>query len=245
MRGSIIFLFLVHLTLALYSQGERKLIRKGNEFFYKNDNKKAEEHYRQALEKNNKSFEAAFNLGDALYKQENYDEAIKQFESITNKSTDKTDIAKVYHNLGNSFLKKKEFEKSIEAYKNSLKNNPADEDTRYNLAYAQKMLQQQQKQNEQNKDDKKKDDKNKDQENKDKQDQKDKNDKKDKKDQQQKDQQDEKRDQQQKQSQPQDKMSKEEAKRLLDALNQQEKNIQDKIKKQKRKAVQVEVEKDW
>lgn len=248
MKKGLFFLF-IHLHVLVLAQGERKLIREGNDLFYKNENAKAEEKYKEAIEKSESSFEAKFNLGDALYKQGKYEESQKIFESLTNSTNKKEDLSKVYHNLGNSHLKKKEYEKSVNAYKNALRNNPTDDDTRYNLAYAQKMIQQQQ--NQQNKD--KKDQEKKDQKDKDdkkdqeKQDQKKDDQKQDKNDQ---DKQDQKQDQQkhdkQEQGKPEEsKMSKEEAKRLLDAINNQEKDVQDKLKKQKGKVVRVQVEKDW
>ena len=106
--------------------------------------------------------EASFNLGDALYKQNKYDQAIKQFEISANLSNDNLFKSKSYHNLGNSYLKgfetddnpetkMQKLDLSIEAYKNALKNNPKDYDSKYNLSYALRLRNQQQNSN-QNKD---------------------------------------------------------------------------------------------
>lgn len=234
---------LMLLALHGFAQKEKQFIKNGNQHYTDKKFAEAEKNYKQGLSKNKDSYKAAFNLGDAYYKQGKYEEAAEQFQQLTHRPVSKDTLSKAYHNLGNSLLQSKKYEESVNAYKNALKNNPDDEDTRYNLAYAQKMLQQQQQQ--QNKDNKNKDDKDKkdDKENKD-QDKKD----KDKKEQDQRN--DEKEDKgeknkdQQKQKQ-QGQISKEDAQRLLDALQNDEKNLQDKMKKEKAKGVKVEIEKDW
>ena len=214
-----------------FAQKEKKYIYEGNKQY---DNKKyneAEKNYNQALNKNKDSYKSIFNLGDAYYKQNKFEEAAEQFQALTHKATSKDTLSKAYHNLGNSLLKSKKYKESVDAYKNALKNNPNDEDTRYNLSYAQQMLkQQQQQQNKDKKDDKK---------DKDKKDQK----KEDKKDQEKKEKQDKK--DQEKQEQPEKQISKEDAKRLLDALQNDEKDLHDKMKKQPVKGVKGQIEKDW
>jgi len=235
-------------SLTGFSQQEKKFIHEGNQQY---DNKKyseAEKDYSRGLIKNKDSYKSAFNLGDAYYKQGKFKEAAEQFQSLTHRATSKDTLSKTYHNLGNSLLKTKKYQEGVDAYKNALKNNPKDDDTRYNLAYAQEMLRQQQQQQKQDKDKKdKKDNKdNKDNKNKDKND-KDKKDK-DKKDQDKKDQ--DKKDNKDKQNKPEEKpqqnqISKEDAKRLLDALQNDEKNLQDKMKKENAKGMKVKIEKDW
>lgn len=233
--------YLILLFFAAFGQKENPLIRKGNESFKKGDHINAEKLYKEALTKNKSSEPAAFNLGDALYKQEKYEEAQKQFQSVVMSKSDEVARSKVYHNIGNSLLQQKKYEESIKAYKQALKLDPRDEDTRYNLAYAQAKLQQQQNKNQQNKDNK---------------DQKDKQDKKDeKKDEQKKNdeqKQDDKKDQndqqkkEEKNGQPEKpQMSEQDAKRMLEAINQEDKKIQDKLKKEKAKGREVRIEKDW
>ncbi len=223
-------------SASVFSQKEKKFILEGNKQFVDKKYAEAEKNYKQGLNKNKDSYKAGFNLGDAYYKQGKYEEAAEQFQALTHRATSKDTLSKAYHNLGNSLLQSKKFEESISAYKNALKNNPDDEDTRYNLAYAQKMLQQQQQQ--QNKDDKdKKDNKdNKDKKDKDKKDEEKKDEKKDDKG-------DKDRDKEKQQQQGQ--ISKEDAQRLLDALQNDEKNLQDKMKKEKTKGIKVQIEKDW
>ncbi len=230
-------------ALSMNAQKERKFIRQGNRMYNDSSYLNAEIDYRKALEKDKNSFDAQYNLGDALYKQQKYDKAAEQFEILAGTSKDKKnpELAKVYHNLGNSYFALKQYEKSIEAYKKSLKINPDDNDTRYNLIAAMKMLQQQKNKNK-NKDKDKNKDKNKDQKkNKDKQDQQknkqDQNKNKQKQDQQQQQQQQQDKQQQnknrQQQQQQEQKMSQQDAQRLLNAIQQDENELQKKLRKAK------------
>lgn len=228
------------------AQHENKSIRKGNQFYQDKKFSEAEKKYKEALSKNKESNEAQFNLGDALYEQKKYDQALEQFNVTAKNSNDKKLQAQAYHNLGNSYLQNKKYEESINAYKNALKMNPDDDDTRYNLAYAKsKLMQQQQQQQQKDNKDKKDNKDNKDQENKDKNNQKDQ-DKKDNKEQDNKDNEQKKqKEDEQKQAQQNPKMSKEDAERLLNALNNKEKDLHDKLKKKATQGVRVQIEKDW
>jgi len=229
--------------LRLFAQQEKSYVKKGNELYQQKKYKEAEADYRQALAKKNQNIEGNFNLGDALYKQKQFDKAGEQFNKL-GESNNKPVAAKAFHNLGNTLFESKKLEESIEAYKKSLLNNPKDDETRYNLAYAQEKLKQQQQKDKNNKN--KKDNKqNKDQQKKDQD--------KNKKDQDKKNQDKQKQDQdkqnQQKQDQKQqpqpNKLSKDDAQRMLDALNNNEKQTQDKLKNKKLKGAKVQVSKDW
>lgn len=250
-------------VLPSMAQQERKFIREGNDLFEKQDFEKAEVEYRKAADKKNESFEAAFNMADALYKQKKYDEALQQFSALAKQETDKQRLGEIYHNIGNTLLALQKNEESIEAYKESLRNRPDSEATKYNLEFARHKQQQEQQDKDQNKDNKDQDKKDQDQkdQNKDNKDQKDQDkkdqdkkdqdqkeqnkDNKDNKDQnkdqdqkdQNKDQQDQNKDQnnkdQQGQQQQQGKISKEDAERLLEALQNDEKQVQEKVQKQK------------
>lgn len=231
MKAYLNIVFFILLIGGLNAQTERKYIRRGNMQYDKQKFDESEIAYRKAVEKfsdSTESYKASFNLGDALYKQEKYPEAINQFKSIAGQNENKEDRAKAYHNLGNSYLLSGDLEKSIDSYKNALRNNPADMETKYNLAYAQRMMQQ--KQNQQN------------------QDQQQQNEKKENQQQQQQEQkQDEnKENKDQQQPKPQEnQMSKEDVDRMLKALENDEKDIQEKVKKAQMQAVPKKIEKDW
>jgi len=243
MKQLTIFLLFLLPGLQLFAQQEKSYVKQGNELYQQKKYKDAEADYRKAVTMKQNA-EGNFNLGDALFKQKQFDKAQEQFTKL-GESKNKTIAAGAYHNLGNTFMENKKLEESIDAYKKSLINNPKDEETRYNLAYAQDKLKKQQQQDKNNKNNKNNKDKNKDKKDQDKKDQ-DKKDK-DKKDQDKKDQDKQNQDQQKKdQQKPQPiKISKEDAQRMLDALNQNEKETQDKLKNQKLKGVKGRVTKDW
>lgn len=240
-----LMLFLMVAGIAsVNAQQPNDLITKGNGLYKDGKFGEAEVSYREGQAAGADAFISGFNLGDALFKQERYEEAAAAFQSLPNLTDDNEKKASAYHNLGNSFLKAQKYQESVDAFKQSLRNNPSDLDTKYNLAYAKRMLQkQQEQQQDQNKDDKKdeqkKDDQQKQDQNK-KDDQKD--DKQDKGDQPKDD-----KGEQQEQQQPKDgEISKEDAERMLDALNQDEKKIRDRLEAQKVKTgSKVKVEKDW
>ena len=138
-------------SLILHGQPERKYIRQGNGDYRNNKFIDAELNYRKALDKNRISHDAGFNLGDALYRQEKMDDAGKLFSETAANSPDEAKKADAFYNYGNTLLKSEKFQEAIGAYKNSLKLNPANMEAKYNLAYAQDQLRQQ---NENKKDDK-------------------------------------------------------------------------------------------
>ena len=206
---------------------DRDYLRSGNKLYNDSLFIKAEVDYRKALEINPKSTDAMFNLANALLMQQKAQEAMEQYESVSKIEKDKEKLAQIYHNMGVILQSSKQLPQCIEAYKESLRNNPKDDETRYNLALAQKQLKDQQ-QDQQNQD----------------QQQQQQEQKEDKQDQN-KDQQEQNQDQQQpQQQQNKNEMSKENAQQLLNAVMQDEKNLQDKVKKQ----IQIQgkkLDKDW
>ena len=238
----ILLNLLLILSATLNAQTDKKFIRKGNREYEKNKFSDSEISYRKAIDKNKLSPDAVFNVGDALYKQNKYEEAGKQFIENANQSDNKMKKSSGLFNLGNSMLKANKLEESIDAYKNSLKLNPANNEAKYNLSYAQDLLRQQQQQQKQQQDKDKQDqnkDKNKKDQKKDQKDQKDKNN--DKQNDQKKDQ-----DQKQQQQQPQKgEISKEDAQRLLNSLSNDEKNVQEKVKLAKANKAKVRTVKNW
>lgn len=220
-----------------YSQSEKKHIREGNKHFEKSEFDNSEISYRKALDEESSSFKALFNLGDALYKQEKFEDAAGEFNTTSQTGNDRIGRASSFHNLGNSYLKANKLEESIQAYKNALRNNPDDLETKYNLAYAQDLLKQQQQQEEDKGEDNSEENEQEQQENKDQeQNQED----------QQKDQQNTDQEQEEQQQQPQQQqMSKEDAERLLEALAVDEKELQEKLKKAEARKKKVVVKKNW
>lgn len=231
-------------------QSENRLIQKGNDQYNNKKFTEAEMDYRKSIEKKPESFTGNYNLGNALYKQKKYDEASKQYMQAAGVDSSFGNQSKSYFNLGNSLVKSEKYKEGAEAYKMALRENPTDENARYNLSYALSKMRQQEQKDKDNKDDKnkdKKDDKNKDQkENKDQQ----KKDDQKKQDQQKQDQQ--KQDQQKQDQQKQEankkpskpKISKEDAERILEALKNDEKNLQKK-KAKKYETTSGSPEKDW
>jgi Ca-activated chloride channel family protein len=249
----IISLFVLQGPLLFAQQGKR-YVKKGNDLYKQQNYVEAEANYRKSVLQKSQStqkgqnIEGNFNLGDALYKQKKFADAREQFSRIAEDASHSTGVkAQAYHNLGNSFVNEKKLEEGIAAYKKALLNNPKDEETRYNLAYAQEMLKKQQQQKKDNKDKNKDNKDNKDKKEQDKKDQekkvqdkKDQN--KDNKDQQNKD--PNKKDQNQEPKPQPGTLSKEDAQRMLDAMNNNEKQTQDKLKN-KFKGQKVRVAKDW
>ncbi|BAX78678.1 tetratricopeptide repeat protein [Labilibaculum antarcticum] len=241
------------LSFDALAQKERKFIRKGNGLFEGNEYENSEVEYRKALNKKINSYEAGFNLGDALYKQKKYDEALKQYQALTVTEQDPKKLGEIYHNIGNTLLMNRKIDESIEAYKESLRHSPNSKETKYNLEYAKRMKQKEEeekKKQDQNKDkNKDQDKKDQDKKDQDKKDQKDQNKDQDKKDQE--DQKNKPEDQDKKKGDPeeqQNKISKQDANRLLEALENDEKKVQEKVQKAKaaaQKTKRTKIKKDW
>ena len=240
--------------------------------FEANKNKKtieSEMDYRKAISKNKNNTIAQYNMGDLLFNQKAYKEASGFYqEASISKGATKEEKHKAYHNLGNIAMQEKEYDKAVLAYKEALRNNPDDDETRYNLAVAKEMLKKNPPQNQDNQNK----DKNKDKKDQNNQDNKDKNqdnnqnkDQKDNKSDENKENQDKKDQnnqgnnqnndnkegdkQENKPQQPgessQNKLSPEQAKRILEAMSNEEKKTQEKINAQRVKGRPIRSEKDW
>ena len=226
-KKKVATLFLLFITMTAVAQTDRQYIREGNKQFHRGDYPGAEVSYRKAIEKNPRNPQAAFNLGNALMAQKKDSAAVQQFESAARLETNPLRKAQSYHNMGVICQSHKMYGEAIEAYKNALRLNPDDDETRYNLVLCkhqkQKQDQNRQNQNQQNNDDKKKDDK---------------------KDQQKPEEKQDKQDQKQ-QEQPKPQMSKENAEQLLNAAIQNEKQTQDKLKKAQQQPQRRIIDKNW
>jgi tetratricopeptide (TPR) repeat protein len=234
LRSACLLAFLSLASGAFAQKNERDYLRSGNRLYRDSLFVKAEVDYRKALDLNPKSSVAMYNLGNALLMQQKGDEAMKQYEAAASVETDKQRLAQIYHNEGVLLQAAKQYPACIEAYKKSLRNNPADDETRYNLALAQKLLKDQQNQQNQNQD----------QQDQQKQDQQDQKDQDKQKEQQNQDKKDQNQNQNQQPQQQKDELSKENANQMLRAAMRDEKEVQDKVKKQ----LQVsgkKLDKDW
>jgi tetratricopeptide (TPR) repeat protein len=236
MKKLLILLVFLSLTVLADAQNERRFVRQGNRYYLEaiRDTTqldtvrfgKAEAEYRKALEKRPHDPFWNFNLNSARYKQMQFEESAAAFQQLADQAEMPVEKARALHNLGNSLLFQQKIDESIDAYKEALRNNPTDLDTKYNLAYAQMLRNQQQNQDQQ-------------QQNQDQQQQN--------QDQQQQQQNQDQQDQnQQQQQQPPPKISQQNAEQLLQALQNAERDIQEKVKKQQaREAKPARVEKDW
>jgi tetratricopeptide (TPR) repeat protein len=246
-------------SLAITAQEKDALLPKANEDFAAKKYADAEANYRISHSKFPRRTVASYNLGNAIYRQNQFSESKIAFANALKNIKTRPQKHKAFHNLGNVFMKEKNYSQAVEAYKNALRNSPEDEETRYNYALAKKML----------KDNPPKDDKNKDK-NKDKDKDKNKDKKDDKKDgenkdknkdkgDQNKDKKDDKGDKDKNKSDKKDDPSKNQGQpkpnpggilqqrvqNLLDAVNNEEKKVQNKVNAQKVKGKPVQTEKDW
>lgn len=249
-----------------------ELTWEGNKDLDSNDFVNAEANYRKAISENAENSIAPYNLGNAYYENETYSEAFGRFKQAAEKATEKADKHKAYHNMGNVFMKNKEYDKAVEAYKEALRNDPTDEETRYNLALAKEMLEKQKEEEKNNpdQDDQNKDDKKEDQDQDQNQDQKDGDQNEDNKGDQKEDQGDqgdekkaddqegqgdekEENEKQPKEENPSagqqppnpNQLSPQQVKNLLEAMQNEEKKVQEKIDAQNVRGVKVKNEKDW
>lgn len=218
--------------LMSFAQNPAKYVREGNKLYNREQYQDAEIHYRRAMQTENKWYnQALFNTGNALYKQQKYDEAIQFYNQLlARQQLTERQKAEIYHNIGNIGVMQQKYREAAEAYKNALRLNPDDEDTRYNLAWVlQKLQQHEQQHNQQNQQNQSNQQNQNQQEN---------------QNEQQQDNKQQKQDNQQQQQQQQ-KMSREEKERILRALAQQDRNIQQQLKEKERTVAPYKPEKDW
>jgi tetratricopeptide (TPR) repeat protein len=238
----------------------------GNQQAESKEFNEAEMAYRRALSKAPEKPEALYNLGNTHFEEQDFDEAKQRYFQTQKFTENKFSKQQAFHNLGNVFMKQKDYAKAVEAYKNALRNNPEDEETRYNYALAKELLkkeqdqQNQDQQDQQNEDEQENKDQNQDQN---KEGDKDKDSGKDN-DEEQGDEGDKDEDKkeegdQKKENQPQQgdqekeqpaqprktELSPEQVKSLLEAMSNQEKKVQDKVNAEKVQGIPVRGQKDW
>jgi len=246
---NIFSIVIVLISFATKAQEKDNYLPQANEEFDAKNYVEAEANYRISQSKFPKKASASYNLGNTIYTINQPAEAKLSYMKAIEESKSRPEKHKAFHNLGNVFMKEKNYSAAVQAYKNALINNPSDEETRYNYALAKKML----KDNPPPKDDKKKDKKDKDKDKKDDKKDGDK-DKKDDQGDKDKDKKDDKKEgdgkdkKDDKQGQPKPKeggISKQRLENLLDAVNNEEKKVQDKVNAKKVKGKPVRTEKDW
>ena len=204
---------------AASAQSDRMLIRKGNKQFRAGNFAEAEVLYRKAIEQNPRNPQAVYNLGSALLRQQKDSAAVQQFMDATKLESNPLRRAKAFHNAGVICQTKKMYAEAIDVYKEALRCNPADDETRYNLEVCKRQQKQQQNQKQQQKQDQKQQDQKKEEQ---------------------------KQDQQQKQEQKQEQqMSKDNAEQLLNAAMQEEKQTQQRMKKAQQQPNRRKLEKNW
>ena len=222
--AAIVALLLV--TVGVQAQSDRQMIRQGNKLYRKGNVAEAEVSYRKAVERNERNPQANYNLGNSLMSQRKDSLAITQLEKAAKLETNPLRRAQAYHNMGVICQQHRMFGEAIEAYKEALRNNPTDHETRYNLELCKRQQKEQQQdqnqQNQQNKDNK---------------------DNQDKQDQQKQEQKQDQQKQDQEQQKPQ--MSKENAEELLNAAMQEEKQTQERMKKAQQQPQKRRLEKNW
>ena len=244
----LFFLMTAFVSGACAQRSDRSYVRKGNRMFEDSLFIKAEENYLKAVDLNPDLYEGNYNLGNAYTAQQKPNEAIEQYRKTSNvlearkkelmenpqsnsKDLDKCkdELAKTYHNTGVVYHMCQQYDKAVEAYKQALRNNPKDDETRYNLILAQRMLDQQQQ----------------DQENQ--QDQQDQQQQQEQEQQeQQQDQQEQQEEEQQQQQEQPEEMSQENAEQILEAAMQDEKDVQERVQEQLLKAQPKKpLDKDW
>ena len=204
----------------------------GNVEFIDKNLVQAESFYRKAISKDSLNNIASYNMANSFYKSGFNKEAINEYKSSIVKAKTKEDLHKSFHNLGDAFMKNKDYQNAVNAFKKALLNKPSDDETRYNYALAKELLKNEQK-------NKKKDDKNKD---------KNKDDKKkdEKKEDKNGDKKKEEKNDETKENKPKpNQISPEQLKNLLKAMNNEEKKVQEKVNKNKIKGKPVKNKKDW
>lgn len=268
-----LFCIVFWLPLLVAAQDETRIqqaenfIYNGNQAFDALNGVEAEKNYRRAVATGTKTDIARYNMGATL-QQDNYvDEALRAYAEVTKTTKDRPNKHRTFHNIGNALMQAKDYKGAVEAYKNALRNNPSDDETRYNYALAKKMLEDENQNQDQQQDQEDKQD-NQDQQNDQNQDKKDKDkeqegenqdenkdqsgeegdNEKDEKESDKNDPQDQQGDNEKEQQQPQahpEQLSPQQVQNLLEAMNNEEKKVQDKVNAKKAKAVGTKNKKDW
>ena len=234
---------------------EQDYIRSGNKLYADSLFEKAEVEYRKALEIDPASTDALYNLGNALFNQIDQTpakagESLEQYKTAAKLETDKERLAQIYHNMGVLLYLGEQYGESVAAYKEAMRNNPHDDETRYNLAKAMYMnRQQEQQQDQQNQEQEQEQQQQQEQQQEQQQNEQQQQEQQNKEQQQDQQNQEQQNEQQQEQEtqqqQNEEQISKENAEQILNALMQDEKDIQEKQKKMMQQQQGKTLDKDW
>ncbi|MBL6877974.1 MAG: tetratricopeptide repeat protein [Flavobacteriaceae bacterium] len=230
------------------------LIKKGNNSFEDNT-ALSEQNYRKAISYSPEFVKGQYNFSNNLYKNEYYDEALLNQLEASKYAKTRADKHLIFHNIGNILMKKKMCKEAVEAYKNALKNNPKDDESRYNLALAKDCAKDENENEKESEGEDEDEDKEKDKEKDENEDQKEdkdqqgddekQNENQDQKENN-KDNKDQKGDDKSKDEKPEEKkLSPQQIKNILEAMNQEESKVQEKMNAKKLKGVKLKNEKDW
>ena len=166
--NTLIFFIYLTITQAFAQDIMSKLrMKEGNEAYNSGEFLQSNDLYSQSFKNDTSNLKAAFNNGNSSFMSGDFESSRNNFNQYLQSNITKEEKSKAYYNIGNSYLT--EYAKSaqentgqspnsdlltnaVDNYKKSLRNNPTDEDARYNLSYAMKLLQQSQNQDQQNKD---------------------------------------------------------------------------------------------
>lgn len=239
---------LTAVSVDVAAQVDKRDVRRGNRDFRKENFKEAEIEYRKGIVKDSLSVASNYNLASTLYRQNNAQEAQKVLDRIKEVAPASEAASDYYYNLGDAALANQDYQTAVDAFKQSLLRNPGDLDAKENYIYARKKLEEQQnQQNQNNQDNQQNQDQNQDQ-NKDQNDQNqnDQDNKDDQQDKQEQDNQQNQQDQNGQQPKQQPKITPQAAQQILQAIQAKEKETQDKVNKEKAKALQSrQKEKNW
>ena len=241
-NSNIIQLLFLTFTVSLNCQSDpNNRVFDANKKSIKQNFSEAEVDYRKAISRNEIQNTASYNLGNLLFENKNYDEAIQEYFKTQKNSEIDLEKHSAFHDLGNTYMKKKDYAQAVEAYKNALRNNSEDDETRYNYALAKKFLEGDKRQNSQNSDDSEEEKKDKSE------DQKENKDENKNSDQNSDSENEKPKDQEKDKNQDEGGgLSKQQMENLLDAVNNIEKDLNEKIKSGKKKVQTTKkAQKDW
>ncbi|MFB9051871.1 tetratricopeptide repeat protein [Formosa undariae] len=160
----IVLLFIGLFTLSSVAQDDNEalveakrlannFVFEGNEKVQEDDYISAEMEYRKAISEEESNVSGIYNLGTSYFKKGNFEESLFRLQEAASKATDRSEKHKAFHNIGNILMQNKQCKEAVEAYKNALRNDPSDEETRYNFGLAKECAKEQEEQNENNEDD--------------------------------------------------------------------------------------------